>query len=66
MWLSVEGVAAHLGVSKETIYRLLDRKQIPAHRLGKLWRFQDAEVDEWVKSGGANKRRKSAKNSKNG
>lgn len=52
-WLSVEGIAEHLGVSKETIYRWLDRKKIPAHRIGKLWKFKPSEVDTWITSGGA-------------
>ena len=52
-WLSVEGIAQHLGVSKETIYRWLERKRIPAHRIGKLWKFQASEVDHWVRTGGA-------------
>ena len=52
-WLSVEEIARHLGVSKETIYRWLERQRIPAHRVGKLWRFKPSEVDEWVKRGGA-------------
>jgi excisionase family DNA binding protein len=52
-WLSVEEIAQHLGISKETIYRWLDRKKIPAHRGGKLWRFKTSEVDDWVKQGGA-------------
>lgn len=52
-WLSVEGIAGYLGVSKETIYRWLDRKKIPAHRIGKLWKFKPSEVDSWVTSGGA-------------
>lgn len=53
-WLSVEGIAEYLGVSKETIYRWLERKKIPAHRIGKLWKFKPSEVDQWVISGGAN------------
>ncbi len=52
-WLSVEEISVHLGVSKETIYRWLERKSIPAHRMGKLWKFRPAEVDNWVISGGA-------------
>lgn len=52
-WLSVEGIAEYLGVSKETIYRWLERKKIPAHRIGKLWKFKPYEVDQWVLSGGA-------------
>lgn len=54
-WLSVEEIASHLGVSKETVYRWLDRRKIPAHRVGKLWKFQAWEVDEWVRKGGATK-----------
>jgi excisionase family DNA binding protein len=50
-WLSVEGIAEYLGVSKETIYRWLERKKIPAHRIGKLWKFKPSEVDQWVMSG---------------
>ena len=52
-WLSVEEIAAHLGVSKETVYRWLERKTIPAHRMGKLWKFQKSQVDLWVTKGGA-------------
>jgi hypothetical protein len=28
-------------------------KRMPAHRMGRLCRFRKEEVDEWVKSGGA-------------
>lgn len=52
-WYSVEEISTHLGVSKETIYRWLERKLIPAHRMGKLWKFKPSEVDNWVSSGGA-------------
>lgn len=52
-WLSVEEIAAYLGISKETVYRWLEREKIPAHRVGKQWRFKVAEVDQWVKEGGA-------------
>jgi len=52
-WLSVEEIAVHLGVSKETIYRWLERRTIPAHRMGKLWKFKPTEVDHWILNGGA-------------
>lgn len=55
-WLSVEEIAKHLGVSKETIYRWVEKKKIPAHKLGRQWKFQISEVDEWVKKGGADER----------
>jgi excisionase family DNA binding protein len=52
-WLSVEEIAAHLGVSKETVYRWLEKGKVPAHKVGRLWKFKIAEVDEWVRQGGA-------------
>lgn len=52
-WLTVEQIAAHLQVSKETIYRWLEREKIPAHKVGKQWRFLKTEVDEWVLRGEA-------------
>lgn len=55
-WFSVEEIAKHLGVSKETIYRWVEKKKIPAHKLGRQWKFQVSEVDEWVKKGGADER----------
>jgi len=53
-WVSVEEVASHLGVVKETVYRWIEKRGLPAHRVGRLWKFQLAEVDDWVKSGDAN------------
>lgn len=55
-WLSVEEIARYLGVSKDTIYTWIDTKGMPAHRLGRLWKFKREEVDDWVKSGGASDR----------
>ncbi len=60
-WFSVEDIARHLGVSKETIYRWLERETIPAHRMGKLWKFKPTEVDQWVMSGGAGEEQESRK-----
>lgn len=52
-WLNVEEIANHLGVAPITVYRWLEKDTIPAHRVGKLWKFKATEVDEWVKQGGA-------------
>lgn len=50
-WLSVEEIAAHLGVNPDTIYKWIIRKSMPAHKLGRLWKFLATEVDQWVKGG---------------
>lgn len=54
--LSVDEIAAHLGVNPETVYKWITRKGMPAHKLGRLWKFLASEVDRWVKSGLAGKR----------
>ena len=52
-WLSVQEISVYLGVSKETIYRWLEAKKIPAHKIGKQWKFKTSKVDEWVTNGSA-------------
>lgn len=51
-WVGAEEVAAHLRVAKESVYRWVESKGFPAHRVGRLLRFKLSEVDEWVKNSG--------------
>ena len=52
-WKSVDEVAKHLGVARDTVYRWIERKGLPAHRIGRLWKFKLSDVDTWVRAGGA-------------
>jgi excisionase family DNA binding protein len=52
-WVSVDEVSGHLGVAKDTIYRWIETRGLPAHRVGRLWKFKLSEVDAWVERGGA-------------
>lgn len=52
-WLSVEEIGEYLGVSKDTVYAWISKRNMPAHRIGRFWKFKPDEVDEWVRSGGA-------------
>jgi len=52
-WLSVEEIAEYLGVSKDTVYAWINKRNMPAHRIGRLWKFKSEEVDDGVRSGGA-------------
>ena len=52
-WTSVEQVAEHLGVTRDSIYRWIDAKGLPAHKIGRLWKFKVSEVDDWVRRGEA-------------
>jgi excisionase family DNA binding protein len=51
-WVSVEDVAKHLGVAKDSVYRWIEARKLPAQRIGRLWKFKLSEVDEWVRVGG--------------
>ncbi len=52
-WLSVKEIAAYLGVNPETVYAWIENKGMPAHKVGKLWKFKTEEVDRWINSGDA-------------
>ncbi len=52
-WVSVDQIVEHLGVTKDTIYRWIDARALPAHKVGRLWKFKLSEVDVWVRAGGA-------------
>jgi len=52
-WASVEDVAVHLGVAKDSVYRWIEARRLPAHKIGRLWKFKLTEVDAWVRAGGA-------------
>ena len=58
-WVSVDQIAEHLGVMRVSIYLWRERNLLPAHRVGRLWKFQVSEVDEWVRAGGADEEQRS-------
>lgn len=49
-WLSVDEIAEHLGVKRDTIYKWINRKDLPAHKVGRLWKFKIKDVDKWVRA----------------
>ena len=51
-WVGIADVAAHLQVTRDSIYRWVDSKDFPAHKVGRLLRFRLSEVDDWVKTDG--------------
>ena len=51
-WINIEEAAEHLGVKPVTIRGWIrNEKGIPAHKIGRQWKFKVTELDEWVKSG---------------
>ena len=52
-WLSVDEIGEYLGIKRDTVYKWISEKSLPAHRIGRLWKFKVGEVDDWVRSGKA-------------
>ena len=51
-YISIEEAAKYLGISVITLRSWIKKyNDIPAHKIGKLWKFKISEIDEWVKSG---------------
>lgn len=51
-WISMEEASEYLGVNKDTIRKWIKKGNgIPAHKIGKLWKFKKTELDSWIKSG---------------
>ena len=53
-YVSIEDAADFLGVSVPTLRQWLKKELLPAHKIGKLWKFKISELDAWVKSGKSN------------
>lgn len=52
-WLSVDEIGTYLGVKRDTVYKWISEKAMPAHRIGRLWKFKKDDIDEWVRNGHA-------------
>ena len=52
-WLTVDEICKYLSVSNETVYKWIEQRDMPGHRIGRRWMFKKEEVDSWVRSGAA-------------
>lgn len=51
-WINIDEAADYLGVKSVTLRSWLrNGKDMPAHKIGKQWKFKRSELDVWVKSG---------------
>ena len=46
--MSVKDLADYLQVDMSTIYIWSQRGQIPAMKVGKMWRYRRSEIEEWL------------------
>ena len=49
-WYSMKEIMEYLGVSHDTVLDWIERREMPAAKIGRLWKFKISEVDAWMKS----------------
>lgn len=47
-WMSTQEAARRLGITTRTLYRFVDEGQLPAYKMGRVFRLQQADVDAFI------------------
>jgi excisionase family DNA binding protein len=47
---TVKTLAEKLAVTPTTVYRMVERKELPAYKIGKSLRFDPQEIDQFLES----------------
>ena len=46
--LRIDDLSEYLNIKKSTLYSMVENKEIPFFRFGRLIRFKKQEIDDWV------------------
>ena len=46
--LTLEELAKYLKISKHTLYKMLEKGEIPAFKIANQWRFKKSDIDKWI------------------
>ncbi len=49
-YLGIQRLSQYLDIKVSTLYSLVEAKEIPHYRIGRLVRFRKAEIDIWMES----------------
>jgi len=49
-WLSMAEICKYLGISRDTAIKWINQNNMPAHKIGRLWKFKASEIDAWMKT----------------
>jgi excisionase family DNA binding protein len=47
-WLGSTAACKKLGIQLRTLYRLIDDGQLAAHRMGRVIRIKDSDIDSYI------------------
>jgi len=48
--LTLEELAKYLKISKHTLYKMLEKRKIPAFKVANQWRFKKSDIDKWLET----------------
>ena len=46
--LTLKELSDYLKIPESTIYKLVREGKIPAHKIGRQWRFRKVVIDQWL------------------
>jgi len=46
--MTVQGVAEYLNVDPKTVYRMVNRGELPGFKVSGSWRFKREDLDSWI------------------
>lgn len=49
-WLGTTAAARYLGITPRTLYRLIDRGDVPAYALGRVYRLRRSDLDAFLET----------------
>ena len=52
-YISIDEAAEYLGIKPVTLRSWIrnPKNEVPAHKIGRFWKFKCSEIDAWVQSG---------------
>jgi excisionase family DNA binding protein len=54
--LTLREAAEYLKLPVSTVYRLVEKRQLPGHKVGRQWRFHRSVIDDWFAQRSATRR----------
>ena len=50
IWLTLDELATYLKISRAKLYQMSQNAEIPASKIGIQWRFNQEEINTWMKN----------------
>ncbi len=47
-FLAIDELSQYLGIKKSSLYSMVERREIPFYKIGRLVRFKKTDIDAWV------------------